>query len=246
MPPDHYVLFRHRTIAKDWAIRQSDGNLYIRFGKTNKVNQHRVIPQSQVSRALSKDMSVRIRDKIRGGYREVGAATFKNGRMVLVDSETPRAGTLYWRVSIPLPPAAFWDFVRSIAPRLTGWRPSVLPRVIPGQGLRVSLTDGTWNLGIQEGGELDMDLRGGGEVPPTLGLVPVLILMALDRAFPGAVTFADARGYPLTPAVSVRDPLLGPEFTLASSLASRLGLGPDTLSVVASDSADSSPSYWFT
>ena len=246
MPPkQHYLLLRHTTVAKDWAIRHFDGKLYIRFGRTDQVIQRRVITQGTMSRPLLEEMEERIRQKLRWGYRQIGFATFEDGCMIPVGSETTAGGALHWRVSDPLPPVGFMGFVRSVSDRLTGWGHTISPIVRPQAGLRLYLAGGIWDLGTQKGGGFKKDLRGGGAVPKELGPAPVLILMALARAFPGAVTFTDDRGNPFTPTISVNDPFLGPQFAVVPSLASRLGLGPAPLPVAVLDSADSSPSYWF-
>ena len=246
MPPKPlYVLFRHSIIAKDWAIRHSDGKLYLRFGRTDQMVQRRVIPQDKLSRPLLEEMDYRIRQKIGRGYQKLGRAFFSDGRMILIDSGNGAVWPLHWRVSDPLPRVPFMDFVHSMAARLTGWEPSVLANVVYRKGLKVMSTNGTWNLGTQENGGLEQDLRGGGEVPAALGPVPIVILMALDRAFPKAVTFSDRHGRPLTPAVSQTDALLGRHYGVVSSLAARLGLGGTPIPIVDSSADDAAPSYWF-
>lgn len=258
---EHFRFNNDDGSSKDWAIAVAPPGLRIRHGKTGaKARLSEVPSENFVGRLAEREMQVRIDSKRAKGYFQVGWADIVDGHLV-ARSAVP-IFDLHWEVASPLEIGALWNAFARLSDALSDVRnvsckivnqyqespghPSV--KTLLSTGLQVELEHRTWLFGQQCGGGLDRAARGGGRVSIHDGAVPILVLMALEREFPGKFRFADDDGGDVKLSIAEDDPFLGEareSFAEVEEIGAKLGLclGPIRLSESGGKSAGQTS--WF-
>ncbi|MGI9294516.1 MAG: hypothetical protein ACR2PS_11095 [Pseudomonadales bacterium] len=224
--------------SKDWAIGLTGDGLRIRYCATNQTARLTDISSSKFpGKAPDAEMWRRISQKTSGGYVEVGEARIERGR--LVETKPDNEQHLFWEAVTHFHGPALIEKLVAVVQCLSECSLDAAVSLVEeedGDGLRVIQPQGTWDFGFQAGGGLDHTMRGGGKVSHRLGPVPVLILLALDRAFPNTLRFTNDEGDDVKPVISKDDQFIGravmaaPDQLTAIGASLGLCLGPIRLS----------------
>jgi hypothetical protein len=247
----HFRCHNDDGSSKDWAIGLTSDGIRIRYCATNQTARLTDVAASKFpGRTPQQEMWQRIQKKVADGYVELGEARIEKGR--LVETKPAQEQHLFWEAQEAFPVAALQEKLTEIADCLSDGAfnaKTTLVEDVDEDGLRVIQPQGNWDFGHQPRGGLDTSNRGGGKVSIRLGPVPILILMALDRAFPNTLRFTNDEGEDLRPLLSKSDQFLGravtttPEQVIATGAALGLCLGPIRLSDNMQDGQDRS--LWF-
>lgn len=234
--------------SKDWAIAIVGDGLRIRYCATGQTARLRTVSSQKFpGKTAQEEMRHRIEKKLDGGYQELGEARLERGR--LVESKPVTETFLHWEAQTAFPEQELTgklaEFHDEVATLDLG-----VEIVVFEWGIRVRAAQREWNFGFHQSGGLQADGRGGGQVSAFMGPVPVLILLAVDRAYPGTLRFSDEHGNQVRPLIDRDDEYLGVRasgsFDRVTQVGAALGLclGPLRLGDTLGDDAQGR-SLWF-
>jgi hypothetical protein len=245
-----YQLYRCPSASgtKDWAIGiGADGNLRIRYCATGQTARLEDIPAAALSNAQA-ELRERIAKKLQKGYQYVSEATIKKGHLVIIEPAPPPVTetAIDWEIRPRIEPVALLERLAWAVERL-GEVP--LPdRIVyePVPGICSVFAKQMWQFGFSDEGGLFPDGHGGGKIVSAQGVLPLLIMTTLQRAFPDRLRLSDELSALVWPRISKNDSVFGRVafnheqlVVLGSQL--RLCLGP--LKIAAD--LRTAPSVWF-
>lgn len=263
MSKNLYRVFRRGDTAAtsmDWAVKTGDEGLSIRYGPSGGLAVLTEVPLKVCADgSAAKEARLRIAQKVKDGYRQIGCADYVRGRLVLSKDPADADDELFWEIRPPQgepldlesseKDAAWPALIREIVAEL-------IDKGVPARlespdgkrvaGLTIGTPDGDWAFGLQSGGGLNADPRGGGIIRRVHGVAPILVLIRIEREFPGTVTFADANARAVDLLISPLDPWVGDAaaaFEHTQSLAAALRLCPAAMPVVIAE--DGPQPMWF-
>lgn len=230
--------------SKDWAVGIDAGAVRIRYGATGQTARLRVVPSEKCRGDARGELQIRIREKVRKGYVELGEAVVDRGRLKATPVRTQRI--LFWETRTPVDKHALLDRLAWAVERADADEFGYAVTWTPETGVTCVFNQSTWSLGYGPDGGLNDDGRGGGQVLPEHGPLPILLLMVLARAFPGAIVFANDKAEAVTPLLRGDDPYFGDiavDFDAVIELGARLELCLGRIRLVESDGAHRA--VWF-
>lgn len=199
--------------SKDWAIAVTpDGHLAVRFCATGGTARLRDIPPSSFEAASAKEeMALRESKQIAQGYSFIGRAVVQKGRLEPVAPSAISRGTtwLHWEIKAPIGrDVLLAELSSSVLKLQAGPLPDPIELDVS-LGVCVVKSPIPWEFGYSDAGGIFPDDRGGGAIQSEQGVLPVLLLIALQRRFPDQLRLADANGDRLSTTFSGEDPILG-------------------------------------
>lgn len=212
--PTVYRHFRFQNpdgSSKDWAIGLAeDEDIRIRYGAKGRTVRLHTLAKEACSSGVQAEIAARINRNVRKGYVELGEATVNGrGRLEAVVAPPAPVRLLDWELRTPVDRGDVLHCLRWIFERMEPLTAHTDVEFIDDQGLRGGADEASWSIGYGPGGGLGDDGRGGGQLSPEQGALPVLVLLVLEREFPGAVAFADERAKAVKPRLHISDPYFG-------------------------------------
>lgn len=246
-----YQLYRCPTRAgfKDWAIGIGrDGTLRTQHCATGQTVRRTDIPASSYT-DVHQEQERRVREKLAKGYVYIGTARVKEGRLQQKESKTAAIDAgIHWEIAEPIDRAEFLAWLRSTVERLnSGPLPNRTEFDADAEVCRVHAKR-TWEFGCSDAGGIGKEGRGGGKILREHGVLPLLILTALQRTFASVCTLADDSGAVLTPRLLRDDPVLSAlvfNHDLVLELGERLGLCVGRVRLLESKDSAHTPAVWF-
>lgn len=223
-----------RNASKDWAIAvQSNGHLSVRFGATGKTARLVDIPPGHFSRpTAAEEAGLREQAQLDQGYEYVGDAVMRRGHLEVIPQVVPARSQeldVFWEIKQSIERDALIEALRTTAERLNA---GPLTHRVEWDEKRTACrvhTRTRWEIGFTDPGGLTPDGRGGGVVRREQGVLPLLVLIHLQRTFPGALSLVNAKAEPLVATFQADDPVIGANRFAQSEvvpLIGRLGLCP--------------------
>ena len=244
----HYRCQNGDGTSKDWAIGISGQEVRIRYCATGQTARLSVVPASKfVGRSADEEVANRVQKKLDAGYLEIGLACMDGGR--LKETQPLQETFLHWEARIALPKDELLARCREIETELAELELGGVNVSTLDGGLQVTSPQREWHFGFGSEGGLTDDGRGGGKISRFCGPVPVLVLLTLDRAFPGTLHFANDQGEQIRPSLARDDEFLGhsalSSFERIMEIGAALGLCLGPLRFVGTTGSDQDPSLWF-
>lgn len=215
--------------SKDWGIAiTADNGLRTVHCATGQTVRRTDIPKSQF-RDPHEECQRRTSEKTRKGYAYLGKAVIQSNRLKLVNE--PATGTPTDRHR--------WEAVTALdrleLHRRLAWAVEQVAEdaapetIVFDENAVVCRCTGPdlWSFGFSDDGGLHSVGRGGGVVTMRQGLLPRLMLLYLQRCFPGAIAITAGEEMLESPRISRDSPFIGEhlfDYERVLQLSSRLGL----------------------
>lgn len=238
MEPMYTIYRRYRAAdeGEDRAVRVIDDGVELRQGPIDGDTQHRVVPQARCAYSTPwKEVQQRTRAWTRDGYARIGLGRCEAGRLELgVRDENARVA-LHWQATAAIDRARWAVTVKAVAAALRGVGVQAAHRRNgpTGSSLEALVLSGVWRLDRLIDGRFGAHGRAGvATIHERDCTVPILVLMRIERAFPGSVAFtwrAPGEHQPVAPHVTRTDLWLGSHvapFGETLQVACALGLMP--------------------
>ena len=255
MEPMYTIYRRYRAAdeGEDRAIRVIDDGVDIRSGPIDGDTQRLLVPQTQCAYSTPwKEVRQRTQAWTRGGFARIGLGQCEAGRIeVGVRDENARVA-LHWQAACAIARDRWAVTMKAIAAALcgVGVRAVHRPNGPAGSSLEALVLSGVWRLERLTDGRFGEHGRAGvATIYERDCTVPILVLMRIEREFPGSVEFTwRAPGEPqaVAPHVTRTDLWLGSHvvpFRDTLRAACALGIAPAQRVLVAE--AEAPEPFWF-
>lgn len=266
-----YMIYRRdQDVVWDRAIGIWGEEVRIRTGRAGEVTHlDRVTRNNCLQNDPWQEMQWRCVQWVGDGYTLIGYGSCQDGRLRLIHQAEPVPPqaqpkddrlALHWRTTRSFEPDELEPVLRGIASKLgsAGVTATAHEMLVDGRcDLSVETPNRHWMIRLQPNGVLTEVGRDSAPVRPESGrllvadgTVPVLALMRIERAFPGAVRFVwveQTDAWTVEPKLEAGDPCLGSaagQFGETVRIATELGLRPRVQVVVDGLDSGTAP-LWF-